>query len=588
MAIAACGDDSALPDAGAPDAGLDGGGGAIDAGADAGDAASGMDAGDAGSIELDGGLDAGDAGPPDAGPPELRWFEEITVASGIDLDRVPTGAYGQLPDRMSGGVCPIDVDGRAPIDLFFAIRGGGSRLYVGTGPLTWADQTELRGVDRDHDAVGCLAFDMEGDGDEDLLVTGLGRIDLFENAGGAFIDVSARLRVVLHPLDMYMSAAAGDLDADGDLDLVVGGFLRYDTSRWPVGMTCGYVLCDADITQYPYIPDLLLVRDADGTYVDRAAALAPMMLMPEPALMVSIEQLVEGGTPEIYIGNDIGYRFGDRVLTSSVDGIFGDVAVDRGLATNRRGYGIDTMGWSSADIDGDGLIDHVASSFEGDPTAVFLCETDFCEDRSNVVGTVPLERTFRWGVALADFDLDGDIDLFEATGHYHSDEEVMRIGFHSPRDQRPNLLINRGDGTMRWITAPAPGDALELRRAARGVAIVDLDDDGRIDVVTAPAVGRPMVLRNVRATDGHWLRVRLRGRGLNRAAAAARVTVSAGGRSWVRDRLLGEGFLGNFDPRMHFGLPTSAPVAVNVRWPDGSTTLIVDVDVDAEIEVRQP
>lgn len=536
--------------------------------------------------DVDAGADGGpvDAPPPDAGPPE-RWFDDIAATSGIALDRVPADGYASLPDRMSGGVCPIDVDGRAPIDLFFAMRGGQSKLYVGTAPLTWEDQTVARGITLAHDSIGCLAVDVDGDRDDDLLVTGLGSIVLWENTGGTFADGSSRFRFTLHTRDLYMSAGAGDLDADGDLDLVVGGFMRFDPSEFTEGAMCGYIPCTADISAYDYIGSLTLIRNADGSYSERSAMLAPQMLEPEPTLMMTIEDIVEGDRPEIFVGNDIGYRFMDRVL--EWNGVqFTDVALDFGLSTNRHGYGVDTMGWSSADINDDGIIDHVASSFEGDATAVYLCARDFCEDRALLVGTVALERTFRWGLGLGDFDLDGHVDLIEATGHYHSDAEVSAIGFRSFREQRPNLMVGRGDGTLR-VVAPPSGDGLDAFGAMRGLAQVDLDDDGRLDVVMAPAVGRPRVLLNVHTPRGHWLRVVLRGRSPNTPGANARVVVSGGGRAWVRERLVGEGFLGNFDPRMHFGLDTAGPVEVQVEWASGAVSRVLDVPVDSEVVVDE-
>ena len=561
-------------------------------------------AGDAGNSAMDaGGVDAGvpfDAAGldvalvpgEDAARPRdpVVWFEDVAVRAGIDFSRVPTDGLASLVDRMTGGVCVLDADGTAPLDLFFALRpsaSGASRLYVGHGALTYADETAARGLSDVGDASGCLAFDAEGDGDDDLLVTGLGSVRLFRNESGSFTDVTPSLGLALDPRDLYMSAAAGDVDGDGDIDLAVAGFLRIDTSALPGPGTCAPIPCEANIHAFAPIANLLLVRGSDGTYVNRAVELAPDLAREEATLCVAIQHLDGDGVPDIYVGNDLGARYRDRPLVRAAGSMFADASATIGLAYNRRGGGIDTMGWSTGDIDGDGRLDHVATSWEADATAAFLCGIDgFCEDRSLEVGTKAVEQTFRWGAALGDLDLDGHVDLFEATGHLDLDAELVAIGSTSVRDQPPNLLWNTG--TRLVPVVPSMTDALAVPRSTRGIALVDLDDDGRLDVVLAPEDGPPAVLHNVRPPIGHWLRVVLRGRGANKAGLGAVVTVTDGARTLIRERSAGEGYLGNFDPRLHFGIVSGGAVAVRVRWPSGRESTLPAVPPDREIEIAEP
>ncbi len=573
MVLGACGDASGeVGDADArADARMDGG--AIDA---ASDAPLGSD-----GAPLDADAEA------DASTPTVTWFEDISLSAGIDLVRVAAEDYDSVPDRMSGGVCVIDVDGVAPLDLFFAFRPSAaskSVLYVGRGSLDYLDETTERGLSNVGDATGCLAFDAEGDGDDDLLVTGKGSLRLFENEGGSFTDVSsALLGWAPDPRDFYASAAAGDVDGDGDLDLVVAGMIRHD----PAGMAalCGAVPCAAELTNFQPIPSLLFIRRADGRYDERAATEAPDLVREEPTLVVAVRDFDEDARPDIYVGNDIGIVFRDRVLSRRIDGTLRDVAEDLGLAYNRVGYGIDTMGFASGDLDGDGDLDHVESSFEGDATAVFVCDA-FCEDQAARAGTGALSDSFRWAVALGDLDLDGDLDLLEAAGHYYDDDEIVALGWAMGRAQPMNLLEGVGDATFRDARR-APSDASLVAGAERSLVLVDLDDDGRLDAVTAPAVGPARVLHNVRE-GGHFLRVALEGRAPNRDAVGARVLVHAGAATLTRVQSRGEGYLGSGDPRLHFGLAESAPVSVEVIWPGGSSTTREAVAVDTEIVLREP
>lgn len=548
--------------------------------------------GDDGAARRDAGRDGGDGGDagapdagatPDAGPDLDPWFEDMTVAAGVGLDRVPADGYATLPDRMSGGVCVLDADGAPPLDLFFAVRGG-SRLYVASAPWSYRDETAARGLAEAGDVMGCLAFDADADGDADLLVTQLGGARFFRNDAGVFVRADVLPAASFDPAGMYMSAAAGDLDGDRDLDLVVAGFEHYDPSAIPPGTMCRLTPCPADVSAFPAIADLLLLRRPDGTYEDATARLAPDLTLAEPTLVVAVEDLDEdlANGVEIYVGNDLGRIYRDRVLARGADGVYRNAAERIGLAYDRRGQGIDTMGWSSADVDGDERIDHVATSYERDATAVFLCsEADgICLDYAMQMGTEAREDTFRWGAALADFDLDGWPELIEATGHLLTDEESAAGGFALGRDQRPNLYRNAAGARLEAIE-PLPADGIAVARSARGIAVADLDDDGRPDVVLAPAVGRPALLRNVRPMRGRWLRVVLPS-----SAAGARLIVSTPDRNLRRNVLAGEGYLGNFDTRVHFGVASAETVDVQLLLPDGSELRRAGVATNAEVTLR--
>jgi hypothetical protein len=447
------------------------------------------------------------------------------------------------------------------------------------------DETVSRGLASVGDATGCVAFDGDGDGDDDLLVTGVGSLRLFDNDGGVFSDITMRLGFVPDPRDFYASAAAGDVDGDGDLDIVVAGMIRYDPTGLPA--RCGSVPCTAELLEFAPIPSLLFVRRADGGYDERSASEAPDLTFEEPTLVVAVRDLDADGLVDIFVGNDIGGAYFDRVLSRRVDGNLRDVAEDLGLAYNRVGYGIDTMGFASGDLDGDGDLDHVETSFEHHATSVFVCEALYCEDQAVRAGTSALSDTFRWAVALGDLDLDGDLDLIEAAGHYYDDDETAALGFVGRRAQPINVLEGFGDARFRPFSR-LPTDGSLVPVADRSLVLVDLDDDGRLDVVTAPAVGPVRILRNVRATSGHYLRARLVGVGDNRDAVGARVVVRAGDAHLVRVQSRGDGYLGSTDPRLHFGFASGAPVDIEVTWPDGATTETFDVPVDTEVVLRAP
>ncbi len=532
---------------------------------------------------------APDAAGPDAALVASRWFEDVTHTWGVVFDRDGADDYETLPDRMGGAVCPLDVDGVAPLDLFFAMRPTArsrSRLYVASQPggagtaVSYAEEALARGLSEVGDPIACLAFDADRDGDDDLLVHGLGTVRLFTNDGGSFTDVSSRLGLALDPRDLYAGAAAGDVDGDGDVDLFVAGLLRFDDARFAPGQRCGTIPCRSALFEFAGIADLLLLQQPDGSYLESARTLAPDLARSEMTFVAGILRMTGRGPVDLWVGNDLGARYRDRVLRRGASGPFTDVGIELGLATNSRGYGVDTMGWSQGDLDGDGELDFVASSWPGDTTAAHYCAPiapgeDLCEERGRTVGLALSVGSFRWGEGLGDLDLDGDLELFEAAGHLYAAEDLSADAGREL--QRPNLFENvEGHLALR---AAAPGDGLDVPGTMRGLSLVDLDDDGRLDVVMAPARGEPRLLRNVREPSGHWLRIVLEGQ-----AAGARVEVTHDGGRIVRAHPIGEGFLGNFDPRVHVGLPASATRAtVRVEWPSGAVSSVSDVSLDREL-----
>ncbi len=530
--------------------------------------------------------DASDTAVFDGEPPTFdaagTWFEE---RGDLGFRRRAKDGFASLGDRMSGGVCVIDADGRPPLDLFFALRpwedddgAHGAKLFTADGPFDYrpASPALFGALDTITDAIGCLAFDADGDGDDDLLVTEYGGLRFFERGASGFVARPDAFSLPADPQAVYASAAAGDLDQDGDLDLAIAGFYRWDEERF-IGVECSSIGCSNELVLLEPLPNLLLIRGPDGRYTSRPD-LAPDMTREEPTLVVMIADLDVDGLPDIYVGNDLGTTYEDRPLSRDEDGIFRDVSIQIGLAFNEARRGVDTMAATRGDIDGNGRLDLVSTSFEGDRTAVFLCGDDgYCEDRD--IGTSITERSFRWGAALADFDRDGFIDLFEASGNILSEAEISLGRALGPQYQRPNVYQNQA-GSLVPVTIS--GD-IATPRAARGITVADLDDDGDPDVVLAPSEGAPVMFENVRAPAGHWLRVVLDAPPPNTRAVGAMVRVVTPRQTYLREQSAGEGYLGNFDSRILFGITDPEPVTVIVRWPNGEETIARDIAVDQEV-----
>jgi len=188
-----------------------------------------------------------------------------------------------------------------------------------------------------------------------------------------------------------------------------------------------------------------------------------------------------------------------------------------------------------------------------------------------------------FGNGAFDFDLDGVLDLFVANG---------RVGlwrpFCSPSDiyAEPKQLFRDIDG-KRFAEIPHGGLAADLLGTSRGACFADYDDDGDVDVAVNESHGPLRLLRNVAPRQGHWIELDLRNRA-GAPALQARLTLTAGARTIVRDVHVCSSFASADDPRVHIGLGSVATLGLaSVRWPDGTRESFGPLAVDRIHLLRQ-
>jgi len=370
--------------------------------------------------------------------------------------------------------------------------------------------------------------DFDNDGFLDLYSGSSGR--LFRNVGGkTFADVSDRLPP--RPMKVCRGAVWGDFDADGDLDLYVGGY---------------------EIWQKAVYPDVILRNDGNAFTQLRQTPGKPMS-----ARGVTAADFDQDGDLDVYVSN---YRlFPNLLWLNDGTGTFRNVAEARGVAGDGDlGAWGHTIGSAWGDLDADGHLDLFVGNFSHPPA--YQDRPQFLknlgprrdwrfQDRSAKAG-------LRWqesyaSPALADYDNDGDLDLFFTTV-YAGDASV--------------LYRNDGDWTFTDVTSRAAVATEKTYQAAWA----DYDNDGDLDLMSG---GR--LFRNPGGTNC-WIKVRLEGGGkVNRAAIGAQVRIRLGRRTLTRqvEGATGEG--NQNDLTLHFGLGShTGPVELSVLWPDGSTQTV--------------
>jgi hypothetical protein len=177
--------------------------------------------------------------------------------------------------------------------------------------------------------------------------------------------------------------------------------------------------------------------------------------------------------------------------------------------------------------------------------------------------------------------------MIAVNGHVYPQLDKVKLGASAGYRQRKLLYHNRGAGTFDEVSAQF-GAVMTDERVSRGLAVGDLDDDGRLDVVINDLDGTPQILHNELSATGNWLVVRLKGRGMNTGAIGAVVAARAGGVARKRLVQSGSSYISQDDKRLHFGLGKATEVeSLAVTWPDGTTTALQNVKANQIITVEQ-
>ncbi|HEY8020475.1 MAG TPA: CRTAC1 family protein [Thermoanaerobaculia bacterium] len=515
-------------------------------------------------------------------------FREVSKSWGIDF-RHHNAATGQwfMPESVGGGVVMFDFDGDGNQDLFFVDAGPlpgyageapRSRLFRNDGNGHFTDWTEKSGIKLAYYGSGGAAADIDGDGDLDLFVTGFGGVQLFRNNGdGTFTDVTKQSGIV----DPYWSSSAAfaDVDNDGNLDLLVANYVDFSLTNNPVCTASGHRVrgyCHPDI--YHGQPVLLFRNKGNGTFEDvsRAAGLAGIA---GPGLAVCFGDVDNDGWQDFYVANDNKPNF---LLHNKGNGTFEDISVLSGTAIGEPGHPEAGMGIDMGDYDGDGLLDIVVTNYELETNGLYrnLGGATFVDSRWPAGIAEPSLLYLAFGVAFADFDQDGDLDLVIADGNINPNAAELLEG--STYAQRNLVFENLGQGKFREDKATG----MDGVRVHRGLAVGDLDGDGDLDVALNDLNGPCEVYENISA-GGHWLQVDLAAPRGNRFGIGARVELEAAGlKKQIRDVKAGSSYASQNALAVHFGLGKAATAdRLTIRRP-GRVQVFEKVPADRRIVVE--
>ena len=519
----------------------------------------------------------------------LGEFTEVAISSRLNhMQFVQPEDPDAYQTYMSGGVAAGDFDNDGWADLYFTRLDRSNLLYRNLGNGLFENVTESA-FGRDHledSQSNCATWgDIDNDGDIDLFVTSLfsDRYHLFVNDGYGKFTEEAEIRGASWPgqdLRFGYSATFGDYDLDGYLDLYV--------TEWRTR--------EQNPNAAPQNSRLLrnLGHQAPGRFVDETLSAGVAMDEVTPtspdfdsqtftARFVDFDQDLY---PELAIASDHGTS---RLFWNNKDGTFTDGTRDSSVGTDQFG-----MGSAIGDIDGDGDFDWFVSSIFEENNSKRDGNRLFRNEGNRLFTDVTSQSNVRdgswgWGAATLDFDNDGDLDLVQATGQVFESPSMSATseGFETVA---PRLWENDGSGSFTEI---AEQSGLVHRRSGKGLATLDFDRDGDLDIVIANNGGSPSLYRNDADFNSGWLIISLVGTESNRQGAGSRLIAdpdeSTKGDEMIRDINLGNHFLGQSPPMAHFGLGDhEGPIdLLTVIWPSGSINELRDVNPNQELIVHE-
>lgn len=540
-------------------------------------------------------------------------FENITAQTPLAKFKHLTGGRTKdyIVEVSSGSVAIFDYDGDNRQDIYLlngstfgALQGKEkapqAALYRNLGDWKFEDVTAKAGVANERWGAGVAVGDYDNDNRPDIFVSNWGVSRLYRNNGdGTFTDVAEKVGVARK--GWSTGASWGDYDRDGRLDLFVPGYLEFDLAKLPpspadAGKAGGV---SQNFCQFRGInvmcgprglkgeTDTLYHQKPDGTFEDvsvKAGVNDPQRYYGFSSAFIRAN---DDDLLDLIVVNDSTPK---QLYINKGDGTFEEVGYQSGVALNENGREQAGMGLGIGDYDNDGKVDFYITNFSDDTDTLYHNDGDgnFTDLTFQAGFGEPTIPQLGWGVSFMDYDNDSWKDVIIANGHVYPLVDDHQWG--TSYAQQMLLFKNNANGRFERVSAK-PGSALAEAMPARGLAVGDLDGDGRADLVINCMDDKPAVLRNAVESKNHWLGLRLIGdvaKKSPRDAIGAVAYLTLGETRQRADVVSGGGYASQNEMVLRFGLGAATKVdKLEIKWPDGSTETVAVPIIDRVLTITQ-
>ena len=269
------------------------------------------------------------------------------------------------------------------------------------------------------------------------------------------------------------------------------------------------------------------------------------------------------------------------------DGTFEELGLAAGVAVDGDGRTFAGMGVDFSDFNNDGWPDVIITDLAKQRYALYQnngAGSFTYASQGSGIGRITMTHS-GWGNRFFDYDNDGWKDLLVAQGH---DLDTIEMNYPNLHYREPMLLAHNSGKNFVDVSRQS-GEVFQQSWVARGLAIGDLDNDGRLDAVVTTNDGPAFVLHNETPTQNHWLLLNLVGHKSNRDAIGAAVTLTTSATTQYATVSTAGSYQSSSDKRVHFGLGQEAVASrMEIHWPSGIVQILKDVKADQLLRIDEP
>ena len=512
----------------------------------------------------------------------LAQFTERAQPAGLDLF-YPTGPGGHTAPgidgyAVGGAAAACDLDGDGWTDLIVARAGAPCLVFINNRDGTYREEAKARGLDTVSDIGGIAVGDLQNRGVPDVVMVPISgpRQFLFVNDGTGKFTEAALERGVASPVTQEehrgQSISLVDYDRDGFLDIHV--------SEWSV-LSTGENALHAVLLHNRG-------KAQPGFFENKTAAAGLVQPVTKNVIAgygTAWADFDGDGYPDVFLAGDFGTS---QLWWNNGDGTFTNGSNASGIANTADG-----MGFAVLDYDGDGKLDLFVSAISlTNPSSTtdkgYISDNKLFRYAGNrrfselALGAGVKESGWGWGVGLLDANNDGWPDLAVTNGYIGPG-----ANFAAGRTDPTRLFINQGNGTF---TDRAPALGITDTGLGRSIVVLDTNNDGREDLFITQTGSHRLLYRNdtPAGTAGRWLNLRFIGTSSNRDGYGCEVTLTAGGRTQVALYNPTNAYIGQREPRLHFGLGSATTVEkITVKWPGGTVQELFNIAADRTITITE-